>query len=268
MPSTCWLRGTDLPTAPLSGWRVLVTRPGERAAGLAEAIAAAGGRPLVCPTLAFEPLVPAAFRERLDGFDLVVFVSPAAVDFALPHLDRAALGALALGAVGRATAERLRASGLAVAVEPASRQDSEGLLAVLGGGGHSVAGQRVLIVRGRGGRARLGRGLAAGGAAVSYLEVYRRVLPADFDGELAACADIVTVTSEEGLERLLAALDREQRATLQRCPVATISERLGACARRAGFAAAIATAAGPGDAELTQAVVELAQRARTTDTSA
>jgi uroporphyrinogen-III synthase len=78
------------PVGPLAGKTIVVTRPQAQAAPLAEAIAAAGGRPLVFPLLEISPAADprplAAAAERLADYALAVFISPNAVDYALPAL--------------------------------------------------------------------------------------------------------------------------------------------------------------------------------------
>ena len=62
-----------------------------------------------------------------------------------------------------------------------------------------VAGEQILIVRGKGGRELLGQSLIKAGASVTYLETYfRRLLPLDFSNLTAGT--IVILTSAEILE--------------------------------------------------------------------
>src|SRR5947209_10525901 len=68
---------------PLSGRAIVVTRPREHAAALAERIRAAGADPILFPTIEILPVGNAAavssLIARLDGFQLAIFVSPTAV---------------------------------------------------------------------------------------------------------------------------------------------------------------------------------------------
>jgi uroporphyrinogen-III synthase len=146
-----------------------------------------------------------------------------------------------IGAVGRATARRLEALlGRPPELLPAGRFDSEGLLALERL--RAVAGERILIVRGAGGREKLAETLRARGAAVDYLEVYRRVLPPlperlpDFTaGEI----DVVTTSSGEVLENLLALLPQALHPALKRLPLLVVSERSQMRARELGFSGPI-----------------------------
>src|SRR5690606_1108339 len=116
-----------------------------------------------------------AALPALSGFDKAVVVSANAARLALEQL-RAAPQPAATGcdwfAVGAGSAAPLRAAGVSV---PGPDQDatSEGLLALPAFA--QVAGQRVLVIRGEGGRDVLRAGLVARGARVSFCELYRRV---------------------------------------------------------------------------------------------
>jgi uroporphyrinogen-III synthase len=77
-------------------------------------------------------------------------------------------------AVGPGTARALQAHGLDSIITP-DGQDSEALLALPQLA--DVAGKRVVIVRGVGGRALLADTLRARGAQVDFMECYRRMRP-------------------------------------------------------------------------------------------
>lgn len=74
----------------LQGRVIVVTRPRQQAGALADAIAAQGGLPLLFPLLEIGPAPdPAPLEQvaaRLGEFRLAVFVSPNAVQYALPTL--------------------------------------------------------------------------------------------------------------------------------------------------------------------------------------
>ena len=167
------------PVAPsLAGRVVLVTRPAGQGEQLADRVRAAGGEPFLFPTLAIEPVSPsphaAALLRRPDVFSWAVFVSANAVAHGLPLI--LAAGAwppgLRAAAVGAGTAAALRARGVPQVLAPAAGGDSESLLALAAM--HEVGGQRVLVIRGVGGRELLADTLRARGAHVEYLECYRR----------------------------------------------------------------------------------------------
>lgn len=241
-------------SAPLQGYHVLVTRPAERAAGLAGRIEQAGGIALRFPVITIEP---ADHRPAVDpgSYDALLFVSPAAVAHGIDALALRPGTAPPLGAVGPATAEALRARGFQVAIEAVDSADSEGLLRAPALAQRAIAGRHVLVVRGEGGREALAEGLVARGAAVDYAEVYRRTRPVAPDPALAAASDIVTVTSNEGLANLLAMVDAHTRAALLDKPLAVAAARTAQRAREAGFTGVVETAPRAGDAGMLEAVL-------------
>lgn len=219
----------------LAGTRVLVTRPSGQQAGLVAAIEAAGGVALHLPAMAIQPYHQTESTLRLrhaTAYEWLIFISRNAVEHALPHLPRRGLPKLV--AIGSATAAALQDVGLAVAVQP-GRYDSEAVLARLP---RDMSGQRVLIVRGVGGREQLATGLQARGASVDYAEVYRRSCPALPDTELpellAQGIDIITVSSGEMLRNLLQLAGAACGQVLQ-LPLVVMSERGAALARTLGF---------------------------------
>jgi len=169
---------------PLAGRGVLVTRPREQAAGLAALIGSAGGRALLFPAIEIEeagdPAPALSLIDRLEDFDLAVFISPNAVRKAL-ELARARRGdrpwpeQLRVSAPGRGTREELERHGFSRVIAPSSLADSEALLALPELA--AVAGRRILIFRGEGGRELLGKALSARGARVEHAVCYRRVRP-------------------------------------------------------------------------------------------
>jgi uroporphyrinogen-III synthase len=251
----------------LTGVGVLVTRPAGQSAPLARALDGLGARVIEVPLLAIEPpRDPEAARAKLDRietFDLAVFVSANAVGGAMALLapGRTIPAGLPLAAVGRATAAALRAHGLEPTLVPGARQDSEGLLALPALQDPGIAGRRVLIVRGEGGRELLADTLRARGAAVEYAQVYRRtrapVDPAALDALAAAGAiDVVLVSSGAALEGLIEALAPRAHPWLERVTLVVPSERVAQQARGHGPAWAVLVAPGPDDASVLRALVD------------
>jgi uroporphyrinogen-III synthase len=229
-------------TAPcdLGGRGVLVTRPAGQAEGLCRLIEDAGGRAIAFPTIAIAPIAdPEPARRRLaEPWDLLIFVSRNAVEQALSLCPGGHLPAGGrLAAVGAATAKALAKVGRAPDLVPAGRYDSEAVLADPSLA--EVAGWRVLIVRGEGGRTRLADTLTARGAEVAYAEVYRRALPeADATALVARWSQeiqLVTATSGEVLDNLLALVGEGGRAALLATPLVVVSERTAVAAGEHGF---------------------------------
>lgn len=247
-------------TRPLAGRTVLVTRPAAQAAALAQAIEAAGGVAFVFPALVLEAVPQAELAAplaRLRGADIAVFVSPGAAQFGMAAIGAAGGLPPAAGifAVGPGTARALRRQGIDGVVTP-DGQDSEALLALPQLA--DVAGKRVMIVRGVGGRPLLADTLAARGATVDFLECYRRTLPQADAAPLlarwrAGGIDAVTVTSAETLSNLAKLLGETGVPLLVRTPLFAPHEKIADAARRFGIEHVVATPGG--DAGLVEGLV-------------
>lgn len=232
-------------TAPtecnLSGIGVLVTRAAHQAATLCRLLDARGGLPVRFP--AVEIRDPAdlarvgAQLARLADYDLAIFVSPNAVLWGIKLAPQQQLPEwLSLAVVGKRTAQTLAEAGYPVDVVPDSSFDSEGLLETPEL--KDVAGKRILILRGNGGRELLGEALTERGAAVDYVEVYQRVCPASDPAPLIQRwqddVDLVTVTSNILLDNLFTLLGEAGQPLLQKTPMIVISDRMRQHARELG----------------------------------
>jgi len=238
---------------PLRGKNIVVTRPAHQARELAELIRAAGGNPILFPVLEIrdvadlKPLI--ALIDRLEDFDLAIFISPNAVSKAMNLITaRRALPAnLAVAAIGPGSVKELARFGVTAVIAPARRFESEALLALPQL--QAMGGKRVVIFRGEGGRELLGDTLKARGARVEYAECYRRGAP-DLDAAplLKAWArdelDAITVTSSEGLHNLFERVGALGRAWLKKTPVFVPHPRIAEVARGLGLATVIVTEAG------------------------
>jgi uroporphyrinogen-III synthase len=238
----------------LAGRRVVVTRPAGQAGHLAALIRAAGGEPFLFPTLEIleatdlRPLE--ALIDRLDAFDLAVFVSVNAVNkaLALVRARRSWPAGLRVATVGRASERALRGHGFEAVIAPVRGFDSEALLALPEL--RDVAGKRVLIFRGEGGRELLAETLSARGAAIEYAECYRRSRPRGDAEPLLALwrrheLDAFTVTSSEALANLGEMLGESGRECWRATPQFVPHERIAAAARALGVETVVLT--GPGD---------------------
>ncbi|NIR97782.1 MAG: uroporphyrinogen-III synthase [Gammaproteobacteria bacterium] len=231
--------------ATLAGLGVVVTRPAAQAEPLCARIEARGGKAIRFPTLAIEPpedpQSATAAVEQLGRYDMAVFVSPNAVSYATALVRERGVPwprGMRVAAVGRTTAEALRAAGHPPDAVPAGRYDSESLLEC--NELRTVAGKHVVIFQGSGGRELLAQILRARGAHVTIAEVYRRVRPrVDPDALLARWrsgeVDIATATSNEALRNLYDMLGNAGRGLLLATPLAVFSERCAALARELGF---------------------------------
>ena len=234
----------------LQGRGILITRPREQAQGLAKLIEAAGGRAILFPAIEIQE-VP---LPKLAEFDLAIFVSPTAVKRALAAMkwpQRAKAAAL-----GRGTQRELERHGIKGIIAPDSGADSEALLAVPEL--QRVAGRRIVILRGEGGRSLLGDTLAARGAHVEHAECYRRVRPQTDSGPLLTAfakgaVHAVTVSSAEGLENLVEMLGAAGREYLKKTPLFVPHSRIAAEAKRLGLGEA--SVGGASDEEMLERLV-------------
>lgn len=210
---------------PDNGGVVVITRPRAQADGLAEAVTASGRRAEVLPLLeigaAPDPAPLHAALAGLDAFSLVAFVSPNAIDAAFAHLERWP-ASVPVAIVGEGSRAALARHGVAAPeftifspLDPA-RSDSEHLLMQLDLA--ALAGRRVLIVRGDGGRELLADALRAAGARVEAVAAYCRRVP-DLTPEFAARLRVLLaqpndwiITSSEALRGLAALVARLDRA--------------------------------------------------------
>ncbi|HWP01379.1 MAG TPA: fused uroporphyrinogen-III synthase HemD/membrane protein HemX [Methylococcus sp.] len=231
---------------PLAGLGILVTRPADQAEGLCHLIEQAGGTALRFPLLEIHPSKRAgegvARLRRPQDWDWFIFVSANAVRQAQEHdaLPRREPGNFPrLAAIGAATAEALAAAGAAVDLVPESEFNSEALLAMPEL--QEVAGRRILIVRGEGGRETLKEELVNRGASVEYAELYRRE-PSTADVEpllrawQAGQIQVLTLTSGAALDHLHRLIPAEYRELVLKTPLVVLSERLRRRALALGFA--------------------------------
>lgn len=247
---------------PLAGRSIVVTRPAGQADSLCVALAALGAEPLRFPLLTITPVADPtplqAVARRLADFSLAFFVSPNAVNLALDVMLSVAPwpASLAVATVGKGSEAALAARGFATVISPQRGFDSESVLSLPTFQADAVAGKRVLILRGDGGRELIGDTLRQRGACVEYLTCYHRGGPVDDPAPLVACAhegrvDALTLTSSEGVGHLAGLPGSE---ALSPVPVFVPHPRIAEAARRAGFSAVVET--GPGDRGLIDGLVQ------------
>lgn len=239
---------------PLAGRGILITRPAHQAGSLAVLIHAAGGQPVIFPALEIldpanpQPLLDAI--ERLDTYDLAIFISPNAVTRVMERMAgrRGWPAGLRVAAIGKGGVRELERHGIHDVIAPQRSFDSERLLEMPQL--QAVSGQRVLILRGDGGRELLGDTLAARGAQVDYVACYRRARPQTDPAPLLQAwaqdgVHAMVVTSSEGLRNLFVMLGKPGESLLQRTPLLVPHPRIAAVARQLGCREVMETA--PGD---------------------
>lgn len=250
-------------TQLLNGKRILVTRPQQQALNLVQLIEQHGGQACGFPTLEIVPIVNTAVNEQLENlksYQWLIFISANAVNFAVAAIN-GKIGHLTqakLAAVGKATAKALQEAGLTVDLVPETGFNSEALLEMPAL--EKVQKQRILIVRGVGGRETLAEQLKKRGAIVDYWEVYRRQRP-----EIDAMPvlkllkrqqiDWLTITSSEALQNLITMLDMH-KSLLFNVPLVVISERIKQIAESIGFKK-IVVSSSPDDAAILNTMIML-----------
>lgn len=248
---------------PLNGLTVVVTRPRDQAVQLAQRIEQAGGIPLLFPLLNITAVQDTKTLleqiARLGQFNLAIFISPNAVHYGMAAIKAVATipTSLKIATVGQGSAKALRELGFVDVIVPTERFDSEGLLALPEL--QNVAGWRVIIFRGDGGRELLGDTLKARGATVEYATCYQRSKPQQDAGALVSAApDAITVTSSEALAYLWQMLDAETQLILRDTPLFVPHQRIAELARQQGWRKVLLS--GSGDEGLLSALVAWANQ--------
>ena len=240
-------------TNRLAGRGVVVTRPAQQGAALAKLVEREGGRAFVFPVISIEDDSDRtkldAVVDRLEDFDFAVFISPnaAAKGMAAIRARRAFPPRLKVAAIGPGSARELKRHGIERVIVPQERQDSEALLELPELG--QIAGKRVVIFRGEGGRPLLGDTLALRGARVTYAECYRRLKPQADTAPLVAAwsrgeIDAVVATSSEGLRNFHEMLGASGRTALAGTPLFVPHPRIAETAQKLGIESVIVTASG------------------------
>ena len=242
----------------LVGTNVLVTRPEGQGEGLVEAIQAQGGSAWHYPVLVISGLDSDSEKDRdiagackrqimdLDHFHHVIFISTNAVNFGIDWIDQY-WAQLPIGlswyGIGKATNTVLREAGIPVdstMVDDTAMaaMNSEELM------NHpnlqKLEHQKVLIVRGVGGRDYLEQHLQKRGAEVHYAECYRRLNIDKPSGDLAAtldhhCINAVCVNSGESVASLCQLAGEGSIATLNRLTLVVPGRRVAGIAKNRGF---------------------------------
>jgi uroporphyrinogen-III synthase len=165
-----------------------------------------------------------------------------------------------VAAIGGATARALTALGVVVAAVPAGRADSEGLLQLPVFS--SVSTQHIVILKGAGGRELLQSELAARGARVCAVELYRRTIARPDPGALEAlhaavaraARVVVLATSVEILDALSQVAPSPDLEALRSCPLIVPGARVAAAAAQLGWRGLVTQAATAEDSSMLEAV--------------
>lgn len=261
----------------LTGLHIVVTRPITQAMPWAERLRTQDATTSVIPLLEIVPVSDEshirAIKNRILDFDLyskAIFVSQNAVDQAFEWLENY-WPQLPYGvdffAVGETTARQLQDRGFKVtdlAYSQTGAMTSETLLE--SPALQTVAGEKILIFRGLGGRSHMGEVLRVRGAQVDYCELYERVLPEESGQAFAQLLSrpihnlVVVVHSGEALDNLRKIIVRQMTVTpaqvMLNMHVLVPSERILALAKAAGFARVFA-AQNATEASMLQGLLDL-----------
>lgn len=241
----------------LSDKHIVLTRPAGQSVFLAERLLEAGAHPVLYPVLEIlpvkdvQPLLDAAIH--LDSYDFAVFVSPNAVKGALAVIQshRSWPAGLTALTIGKSSEQALLEHGVSKVLAPQQRFDSEALLELPQLA--DMAGKKVIVFRGDGGRELLGETLQARGASVDYVTSYHRQCPHLDPAPLLKRWNehklhALTFTSSEGLRHFAQHIGPLAQAFMRQTPTFVPHQRIADQALALGLHQVILT--GPGDVGL------------------
>jgi uroporphyrinogen-III synthase len=246
--------------ANLSGLQIVITRPREQAEPWAKTLSELGASVSKIALMDIIPIEePSQIQTiknqilNLDHYQKVIFVSQNAVKYGLEWINNywpQMPSSIHFFAIGETTANQLQTQGIAVtdlAQTQTGPMNSESLLesAAL----KNIADQRILILRGLGGRSHLAEVLETRGAKVDYCELYTRQLPTAAAQHFMQLMDnvpmhnampaiIVTLHSGEALTNLVSVsnhLPTQQQKLLRELVLLVPSNRVALNAANKGF---------------------------------
>jgi uroporphyrinogen III methyltransferase / synthase len=241
----------------IEGKRIVVTRAKEQADGVLARLKELGAVPLEFPVIRFsDPDSYAPMDEAISNlpqYDWAIFTSVNGVDFFWRRLEKHGKGAesfsgIKLGAIGPATADALRARGLALEFVP-SKFVAEGILEDINAK-YAIKGKKFLLPRAAIARENLVEGLEQLGADVTQVSAYNtEVGGSGAPGELTpeklvqmletGEVDIVTFTSSSTVRnfatRLAAVSTKPLPELLSNTTVACIGPITAGTAREFGL---------------------------------
>ena len=197
-------------TFPLKNKWVVITRPKHQAENLRFKLESAGANVILFPLLEIAPpndLDSAKQQlESLADYDLVIFISPNAVDECFRWVDSSRLNNTAVASVGAKTTCKLNELGVEVDTSPQSVFNSESLLALPAVKGLG-SNKKVAILRGEDGRDLIKQKLEQQGCKVTHIDLYKRICPQTSLKTLQNLSlknqlDIILITSGTSIKNL------------------------------------------------------------------
>ena len=165
---------------PLKEKWIVITRPEHQSESLKRKLESAGAKPILFPLIEIIPAADLGLLEKqldkLQAYDLVIFLSANAVKHTFEKISPPALQNVKVATTGKKTADALAQLGIKIDFCPKEIFNSEALLVIAEFSDYCV-GKKIAIIRGEGGRDLLRDELQQKGASVDYINTYRRVCP-------------------------------------------------------------------------------------------
>lgn len=226
----------------LQGLRVLNTRPLEQGLSLNQAIEQAGGHAIHCPALVIEASDQSwlSLQPVLTEVKQAIFISANAVNYYFTALTNRQViwpSTIQVIAVGQATAAALKKWGIQTVTTP-EIADSEHLLALPSL--QTISEEKILLIKGEGGRPLLEETLLSRGAELVVLAVYQRNPPLFAQDEIHSlwhndAVDIILFTSQQAMQNIFALCSEDAQTWLCTKPCLVVSERLAKAASLLGI---------------------------------
>lgn len=239
---------------PLNGVRVLITRPRPKAEKLANYLRQLGAEAVIMPMLEICPCSADELPLPIDiaEFDKAIVVSTSAAECLFKHRPRN-VTSVKWFTPGSGTGDFLASRGVR-AENPATLFTSEAMLQLPEL--QNIKGQRILLVKGEGGRDLLEQTLKKGGAEVTALTAYRRSNPYYDAGTLDRTLEdqkinAIVATSGQIVTNLVSHCSRA--TPLRELFLLVPSTRVSDIAKQAGFSK-IQLAASAGDCDIAAAL--------------
>jgi len=185
---------------------VLLTRPKGENEKLAKRLTKSGWEVIIRPMVKIEKREASKIEvnivDRFESFDKVVFVSKNAVRCFIPMIKEkleSLPSSLKWVAIGKGTADELEKSNISAEFPETAGTESLLEMEVF----KHLKRNKILIVRGQGGRELLAKRLSELGAEVRYLEAYRRKPVHYRNSKKISAHTVLTSTSLEILQSLI-----------------------------------------------------------------
>ncbi len=242
--------------------KIMITRPKEQMLGLVHSLEATGNLTILAPLIRIEhlKLVPNDLKQFIDWSNIIIFTSQNTI---LPTIGRIKdleiFDEKKIFAIGRKTRERLLAKKIGQVSIPKSTNSTEGLLTLNELSQFHIGNKNILIVKGQGGRKKLGHNLLKRGANLKYIDSYQRKetnisISRVLQAEDIKTPDLIIITSGSILLSLVKKIKSENLNALFSTPLLVVSQRLAKIARRLGFNGAIRTSENANDESILDSI--------------